>query len=110
MVDTTPSVTPGRPWIGCSGWSYDDWRGRFYPGELPRRAWFGEYARHFDTVELNATFYRLPTEQAVDRWRDQAPEDFCYAVKVGQFGTHRKKLRDPEAWLARHLRRDTFSG
>jgi uncharacterized protein YecE (DUF72 family) len=91
--------------VGCSGWSYPDWRGLVYPAELPQSRWLPAYARWFDTVELNNTFYRLPTEAAVDRWADNAPAGFTFAVKVGQFGSHRKKLTDPEPWLARHLER-----
>jgi len=91
--------------VGCSGWVYRDWRGLVYPTDLPQRRWFEHYATRFDTVEINNTFYRLPTEEAVDGWRDQAPEGFCYALKVGQFGSHRKKLKDAAAWLPRHLER-----
>ena len=91
--------------IGCSGWSYKDWRGPVYPEGAPSRTWFGTYAEHFDTVELNNTFYRLPTPEKVDGWREQAPPGFTYAAKVGQFCTHRKKLKDPEIWLPRHLDR-----
>ncbi len=98
-------MTVGRARIGCSGWSYADWRGPFYPVGVPQRRWFETYARSFDTVELNATFYRLPTEAAVEGWRAAAPDGFQYAVKVGRFGTHRKKLKDPGAWLAKHLER-----
>jgi uncharacterized protein YecE (DUF72 family) len=91
--------------VGCSGWSYRDWRGRFYPEDAPARTWFEHYRRTFDTVELNTTFYRLPSEAAVATWARQAPDGFCYAVKLGRFGTHRKKLLDPAPWLARHLER-----
>lgn len=91
--------------IGTSGWDYADWRGRFYPIDLPRRRWFEHYAAAFDTVELNATFYRLPDERTVARWAAQAPPGFTYAAKLGSFGTHRKKLRDVESWLPRHLER-----
>jgi uncharacterized protein YecE (DUF72 family) len=91
--------------VGCSGWSYRDWRGTVYPPEATARSWFGHYAEHFDTVELNATFYRLPTAETIRGWRTQAPPGFVYAVKVGQFGTHRKKLREPAGWLGRHLDR-----
>jgi len=76
-----------------------------YPAELPARRWFDHYAATFDTVELNTTFYRLPTQHAVESWCEQAPEGFVYAAKVGSFGSHRKKLRDPAPWLARHLER-----
>ncbi|MGH9133607.1 MAG: DUF72 domain-containing protein [Ilumatobacteraceae bacterium] len=76
-----------------------------YPSELPARKWFAAYAARFDTVELNTTFYRLPTPTTVDGWRRQAPPDFVYSVKVGRFGSHRKKLQDPSTWLANHLDR-----
>lgn len=76
-----------------------------YPEGLPQRAWFAWYAEVFDSVELNSTHYRLPTPAAVARWADQAPPGFCYAVKVGRYGTHRKKLRDAASWLPNHLDR-----
>ncbi len=91
--------------IGCSGWSYKDWRGVVYPADAPARTWFTHYSAMFDTVEINNTFYRLPDASTVDAWAAQAPEGFCYASKVGQFGSHRKKLRDPATWLALHLER-----
>lgn len=90
--------------VGCSGWVYQDWKELVYEG-LPQRRWFGHYARHFDTVELNATFYRLPMAATVERWAAQAPEGFVYTPKLGQFCTHRKKLKDPELWLGNHLDR-----
>jgi uncharacterized protein YecE (DUF72 family) len=93
----------GRAWVGCSGWSYADWRGVVYPADLPSRGWFASYAERFRTVELNTTFYRLPTVETVRGWRAQAPDGFLYAVKVGRYGTHRKKLRDASGWLSRHL-------
>ncbi len=95
----------GRARVGCSGWHYRDWRGTVYPSDAPARRWFEHYARRFDTVEINATFYRLPSAETVDAWAAQAPAEFVYAVKVGRFGTHRKKLRDPGTWLAHHLER-----
>ncbi len=91
--------------VGCSGFSYRDWRGTVYPAELPAREWLTCYASMFDTVELNNTFYRLPKPAMVERWATDAPPGFLYAVKVGQFGTHRKKLKDPEGWLATHVER-----
>lgn len=93
----------GRAWIGCSGWSYKDWRGRVYPQAMPTTGWFAAYAEHFDTVEINNTFYRLPPASTVEGWARQAPEGFVYAVKMGGFGSHRKKLKDPEGWLGRHV-------
>lgn len=76
-----------------------------YPADVPARLWLPTYARWFDTVELNNTFYRLPTEAAVDGWAATAPPGFLFAVKVGRFGSHRKKLIDPVPWLGRHLER-----
>lgn len=82
--------------IGCSGWNYRHWRGDFYPEGLPSKGWFAHYAEHFDTVEINNSFYRLPKPETYETWRDQAPTGFCYAVKASRFLTHNKKLKDPE--------------
>jgi uncharacterized protein YecE (DUF72 family) len=84
---------------------YRDWRGVVYPEGLPQRRWFEHYASHFDTVEINNTFYRLPTPAAVDGWEAQAPSGFVYALKLGGFGSHRMKLRDGASWLPNHLDR-----
>ena len=95
--------------IGCSGWNYKHWRERFYPKGLPARRWFEFYAEHFDTVEINNSFYRLPPPETFDKWREQAPPGFCYAVKANRYITQAKKLLDPEEPLdrmmteARHL-------
>jgi len=91
--------------VGCSGWSYKDWRGIVYPDELPQRRWLEHYQQLFDTVELNSTFYRLPSEAAVEGWAAAATPGFLYAFKLGAFGSHRKKLRDPETWMPNHLDR-----
>lgn len=96
--------------IGCSGWSYKDWRGIVYPTDAPARTWFSHYEQRFDTVEINNTFYRLPAATTVEQWAAQAPPGFCYAVKVGQFGSHRMKLRDAASWLPRHLERVELLG
>jgi uncharacterized protein YecE (DUF72 family) len=85
---------PGKIRIGTSGWVYGHWRKVFYPEGLPQSRWFEFYARHFPTVEINATFYREPSEAAVEGWRDQAPPGFVYAVKAHRFMTHMKKLAD----------------
>ncbi len=91
--------------MGCSGWTYKDWRGIVYPAELPQRRWFEHYATLFDTVEINNTFYRLPPATTVEGWAAQAPSGFTYALKLGQFGSHRMKLRDAVSWLPNHLDR-----
>jgi uncharacterized protein YecE (DUF72 family) len=100
-----PSRKVGRARVGCSGWSYKDWRGIVYPPDAPARRWFELYAQRFDTVEINNTFYRLPPPSTVEAWAAQAPPGFTYAVKVGQFGSHRMKLRDAASWLPNHLDR-----
>src|SRR5436309_12955509 len=78
--------------IGCSGWNYRDWRGPFYPEKEPQRRWLELYAERCETVEVNATFYRLPRHDAVARWADQTPENFVFAVKVSRYLTHIKRL------------------
>ncbi|MDP8993762.1 MAG: DUF72 domain-containing protein [Pseudomonadota bacterium] len=80
--------------IGCSGWNYKHWRERFYPKGLPVARWFGFYAEHFDTVEINNSFYMLPKAATFDKWREQAPPGFRYAVKANRFLTQAKKLKD----------------
>lgn len=82
--------------IGTSGWQYDDWRGPFYPDDLPQRAWLAYYADRFATVEVNNSFYRLPELETFQRWREQTPPGFVVAVKASRFITHRKRLKDPE--------------
>jgi uncharacterized protein YecE (DUF72 family) len=95
----------GQARVGCSGWQYKDWRGIVYPEKLPMRRWFEHYASLFDTVEINNTFYRLPPPETVEKWEAQAPDDFLYATKLGQFGSHRMKLRDAGSWIPNHLDR-----
>jgi uncharacterized protein YecE (DUF72 family) len=82
--------------IGCSGWNYRDWRGVLYPEGLPQRRWLERYAEVFETVEINATFYRLPTEKAVRAWVDETPDDFAFAVKASRYMTHVYRLKEPK--------------
>ena len=80
--------------------------GRGVPAGLPRPGRGSSYyAQRFDTVEINNTFYRLPAAATVESWAAQAPPGFCYALKLGQFGSHRMKLRDAASWLPNHLDR-----
>jgi uncharacterized protein YecE (DUF72 family) len=81
-----------RLFVGTSGWMYKGWAGTFYPEGLPAREHLAHYASRFNTVEINASFYRLPSESMARGWRDRAPEDFIYAVKGSRFITHMKKL------------------
>ena len=85
--------------IGCSGWVYRDWRGTFYPEGLAQRSWLEHYAKRFGTVEVNNTFYRLPTVKAVAGWVEQTPERFVFAVKVSRYLTHVKRLTQLEGGL-----------
>ena len=78
--------------IGCSGWMYDDWRGRLYPQSAPKRRWLELYAERFDTVEVNSTFYRLARREAVEGWVSQTPPEFLFAVKASRYLTHVKRL------------------
>jgi uncharacterized protein YecE (DUF72 family) len=89
--------------VGCSGWVYRHWRGIFYPEGLPQKRWFERYAEEFDTVEINASFYRVPKPETFEGWRDKAPADFHYAVKVNRFITHMKKLLDCEDEVERFI-------
>jgi len=89
--------------IGCSGWNYAHWRGLFYPHDLPTSRWLEHYARAYDTVEVNATFYRLPTRKSVARWAAQTPDDFVFAVKSSRYLTHVKRLRRLAGSLERLL-------
>ena len=90
--------------VGCSGWVYQDWKHAIYEG-APQTEWFDRYAQTFDTVEINATFYRLPTVAIVERWAARAPRGFTFSPKLGQYCTHRKRLKDPDQWIGNHLDR-----
>jgi uncharacterized protein YecE (DUF72 family) len=95
----------GDVFVGTSGWHYPHWKGAFYPPNLPASRMLDYYAEHLRTVELNNTFYRLPTESAVDGWRDSTPAGFCFAVKGSRYLTHMKKLKDAEPGIARFFER-----
>ena len=92
-----------RARIGCSGWTYDDWVGVLYPEGLPRARWRDAYAAEFDTVELNASFYRWPGTRRFEAWGRVLPQDFSMSVKASSWITHRRRLRDPEGAWARRL-------
>jgi uncharacterized protein YecE (DUF72 family) len=92
--------------IGCSGWNYAHWRnGVFYPPRLPPSRWLEYYAERFDTVEVNATFYRLPKRDAVAHWVEQSPNGFLFAVKASRYLTHIKRLLDLDQGLGRFYER-----
>jgi uncharacterized protein YecE (DUF72 family) len=95
----------GRFRVGTSGYQYDHWRARFYPEHLARREWLGHYAQHFDTVEINNTFYQLPGAATFDGWREAVPPGFLFALKFSRYGSHLKHLADPEASIGAFLER-----
>ncbi len=103
-------MTPGRIRVGTSGWSYDHWGGLFYPEHLHADRRLGFYATRFETVEINATFYRLPSEHSVQTWRDAVPEDFAFSVKGSRLITHFHRLAGVEDAVAAFLRRLSFLG
>ncbi|HSW81773.1 MAG TPA: DUF72 domain-containing protein [Candidatus Saccharimonas sp.] len=83
--------------VGTSGWSYDNWVGDFYPPKIPQKDWLKLYAEQFDSVEINNTFYRLPTPDAVAQWYQQTPADFTFSVKLSRLITHSKRLKTDES-------------
>jgi uncharacterized protein YecE (DUF72 family) len=87
--------------IGCSGWMYDDWRGRLYAEREPKRRWLELYAEAFDTVEVNNTFYRLARSSVVEGWVQQTPAGFLFAVKASRYLTHIKRLQGIEEGVKR---------
>jgi uncharacterized protein YecE (DUF72 family) len=96
-------VRPVR--IGCSGWNYDDWRGRLYPEGLGKPRWLRRYAEVFDTVEVNSTFYRLASRAAAARWAEETPPDFLFAAKASRYLTHIRRLRDVGQGIERYYER-----
>lgn len=83
-----------RLWTGTSGYAYKEWKGSFYPGDLPARKMLGYYAGRLNAVEINSTFYRMPTSKVLSGWAEQVSGDFSFALKASRRITHFKKLRD----------------
>ncbi len=94
---------PATCYIGTSGWYYPHWQGPFYPPDLAPAAWLEYYARHFATVEINSSFYRLPSPAAVRAWKNATPASFGFAIKASRYITHMKKLRAPRTSLRAFL-------
>jgi len=88
------TTSPPHPifFVGTSGWTYDHWKGRYYPASLPKSHWFDYYASQFSSVEINATFYRTFKDQTYQMWRERAPQGFGYVLKAPRLITHRKFL------------------
>lgn len=91
--------------LGTSGWSYDSWVGNFYPEDTDKSDMLEHYVTRFNSVEINATFYRLPFENMVKGWRNKAPDDFSYSAKGARRITHYNKLEDIDNYLERFLER-----
>ncbi|MGZ8539365.1 MAG: DUF72 domain-containing protein, partial [Chitinophagaceae bacterium] len=85
--------------IGCSGYHYRDWKEIFYPPGLPQKKWFEYYNSHFDTLELNVTFYRFPQLKFLQNWYDVSSPDFTFAVKAPRLITHYKKFNNCKGLL-----------
>jgi uncharacterized protein YecE (DUF72 family) len=92
-------------WVGTSGWQYADWRGAFYPAELPQRRWLEHYAGAFPTVEVNNAFYRLPERATFADWAGRTPANFVVSVKMSRYLTHVRRLLGPAEPVARFLDR-----
>ena len=84
----------GHLHVGTSGWTYKDWRGRFYPKDVAQKDWLAWYAEQFGSTEINGSFYRTPTLEAVQAWHDRTPVDFRFAWKASKFITHWKRLKE----------------
>lgn len=107
MVSSESRASNSEPrlHIGTSGWSYPDWKGGFYPNEVPQRKFLDHYATRFSATELNASFYRLPSEKMIDGWLERAPADFRFCVKLSRLVTHQKRLNEPDDALTVFLER-----
>jgi uncharacterized protein YecE (DUF72 family) len=105
LTKSSRSKAPKKLWIGCSGWNYRHWRESVYPKGLPAKRWLEHYASLFDTVEVNNTFYRLPSVAAVAGWAEHTPRDFLFTVKASRYLTHMKRLTDMGAGVERFYER-----
>lgn len=92
-----------RFYCGTSGWIYKHWRGVFYPEDIPQHNWLNYYTDWFDSVEINNSFYKLPSVEVFKHWREQTPESFVFAVRASNYLTHMKKLKEPEEPLEKVL-------
>lgn len=93
-----------RWYVGTSGWGYNPWKGTFYPQNLPNREWISYYAKHFDSVEINTTFYHLPRPQQIVNWEEMVPKRFTFAIKGSRYITHLKRLKEPGQGVKKMMR------
>lgn len=96
--------------IGVSGWQYPDFSARFYPGDLAKPEQLAFYAEHFPTVEINNTFYQLPSKKSIQGWKEKVPEDFVFSIKASRYITHMKNLLEPEETLPDFFERISLFG
>ncbi|ABG60087.1 DUF72 domain-containing protein [Cytophaga hutchinsonii] len=89
-----------RTHIGCSGYNYREWKGMFYPEGLPQSKWLEYYCRHYNTVEINASFYRFPTGKSLKTWYDKTPADFRFSLKANNQITHYKKFNGTQSLIS----------
>ncbi len=90
-----------RHYLGCSGWYYNDWKGKFYPDKLNKSKWLEYYSKQFNTVEVNNTFYRFPSKKNLQKWYEKTPDEFQFTLKVNQLITHRKIFKDTQDTIKR---------
>jgi len=88
-----------KKYIGCSGFHYKDWEGKFYPAAIDKKAWLHYYAHHFNSVEINNTFYKIPDKNTLKEWMHQTPGEFRFSVKASRYITHMKKLKDTKTHI-----------
>ena len=99
---------PSHVHIGTSGFSFNHWKDNFYPKGLSTKEWLHYYAKTFSTVELNTTFYRLPSESTVKNWQSQVPDNFLFSIKASRYITHQKRLHDCKESLHFFYERNDF--
>lgn len=96
--------------IGTSGWSYNHWKGPFYPADLPNDQMLSFYTQHFNDVEINSSFYHLPSKETLHHWHDNTADDFLFSAKASRYITHMKKLKDPQASVLTFIERISLLG
>ena len=90
-------------YVGTSGYSYKEWKGRFYPDKLPEKQMLGFYAKHFNSCEINATFYKMPNVETLEKWAHEVPDNFVFTLKATQRITHQKRLKEVDELLTYFL-------
>lgn len=96
--------------IGTSGWSYEEWKKVFYPQEIKNKEQLEYYSQHFDTVEINSTFYHLPLEKTIQNWSEKVSKNFIFSVKASRYITHIKRLREGEITTPRLFEKISLLG